>query len=115
MSDQISHDKLASYDVLLIGNDANMLGGIKVWLSMQFSIKDLGETSYILGIKIYKSTKHHVAYTLRVASRCQGFIFKLIGGVVAWNDRVNSAENRVDPLTKPVSHIAILNILERWV
>ncbi|KAL0458416.1 UNVERIFIED_CONTAM: putative transposon Ty5-1 protein [Sesamum latifolium] len=29
-------------------------GDIKAWLSTQFSIKDMGETSYILGIKIYR-------------------------------------------------------------
>ncbi|KAL0287108.1 UNVERIFIED_CONTAM: Retrovirus-related Pol polyprotein from transposon TNT 1-94 [Sesamum angustifolium] len=41
-------------DILLIGNDVKMLGDIKAWLSTQFSIKDMGEASYILGIKIYR-------------------------------------------------------------
>ncbi|KAL0444613.1 UNVERIFIED_CONTAM: Retrovirus-related Pol polyprotein from transposon RE2 [Sesamum latifolium] len=40
-------------DILLIGNDVKMLGDIKAWLSTQFSMKDMGEASYILGIKIY--------------------------------------------------------------
>ncbi|KAL0433712.1 UNVERIFIED_CONTAM: Retrovirus-related Pol polyprotein from transposon TNT 1-94 [Sesamum latifolium] len=40
-------------NILLIGNDAKMLGDIKAWLSTQFSMKDMGEASYILGIKIY--------------------------------------------------------------
>ena len=40
-------------DILLIGNDVAALQGIKVWLSSQFSMKDLGEASYILGMKIY--------------------------------------------------------------
>ncbi|KAL0402115.1 UNVERIFIED_CONTAM: hypothetical protein Slati_4241400, partial [Sesamum latifolium] len=40
-------------DILLIGNDVKMLGDIKAWLPMQFFMKDMGETSYILGIKIY--------------------------------------------------------------
>ncbi|KAL0394865.1 UNVERIFIED_CONTAM: hypothetical protein Slati_4452700 [Sesamum latifolium] len=31
-----------------------VLGDIKAWLSTQFSMKDMGEASYILGIKIYK-------------------------------------------------------------
>ncbi|KAL0458415.1 UNVERIFIED_CONTAM: Secreted RxLR effector protein [Sesamum latifolium] len=34
-------------------NDVKMLGDIKAWLSTQFSMKDMGEASYILGIKIY--------------------------------------------------------------
>ncbi|KAL0404233.1 UNVERIFIED_CONTAM: Retrovirus-related Pol polyprotein from transposon TNT 1-94 [Sesamum radiatum] len=41
-------------DILLIGNDVKMLGDIKGWLSTQFSMKDMGEASYILGIKIYR-------------------------------------------------------------
>ncbi|KAL0427934.1 UNVERIFIED_CONTAM: Retrovirus-related Pol polyprotein from transposon RE2 [Sesamum latifolium] len=35
-------------DILLIGNDVKMLRDIKAWLSTQFSMKDMGETSYIL-------------------------------------------------------------------
>ncbi|KAL0440508.1 UNVERIFIED_CONTAM: hypothetical protein Slati_2533800, partial [Sesamum latifolium] len=42
-------------DILLIGNDVKMLGDIKAWLSTQFSMKDMGEASYILGIKIYRN------------------------------------------------------------
>ncbi|KAL0448723.1 UNVERIFIED_CONTAM: hypothetical protein Slati_1428700 [Sesamum latifolium] len=40
-------------DILLDGNDVKMLGDIKAWLSIQFFMKDIGEASYILGIKIY--------------------------------------------------------------
>ncbi|KAL0400111.1 UNVERIFIED_CONTAM: hypothetical protein Sradi_2354400 [Sesamum radiatum] len=39
-------------DILLIRNDVKMMGDIKAWLSTQFSMKDMGEASYILGIKI---------------------------------------------------------------
>ncbi|KAL0345949.1 UNVERIFIED_CONTAM: hypothetical protein Sradi_4426200, partial [Sesamum radiatum] len=39
-------------DILLIENDVKMIGDIKAWLSMQFSMKDMSEASYILGIKI---------------------------------------------------------------
>ena len=41
-------------DILLIKNDIPTLQGIKVWLSSQFSMKNLGEASYILGMKIYR-------------------------------------------------------------
>ncbi|KAL0319630.1 UNVERIFIED_CONTAM: Retrovirus-related Pol polyprotein from transposon RE2 [Sesamum radiatum] len=37
-------------DILLIGNDVKMLGNIKAWLSTQFSMNDMDEASYILGI-----------------------------------------------------------------
>ncbi|KAL2248419.1 UNVERIFIED_CONTAM: hypothetical protein Sindi_2694200, partial [Sesamum indicum] len=33
-------------------NDVKMLGNVKAWLSTQFFMKDIGEASYILGIKI---------------------------------------------------------------
>ncbi|KAL0416319.1 UNVERIFIED_CONTAM: hypothetical protein Slati_3463800 [Sesamum latifolium] len=41
-------------DILLIGNDVKMLDHVKAWLSAQFSMKNIGEASYILGIKIYR-------------------------------------------------------------
>ncbi|KAL0367164.1 UNVERIFIED_CONTAM: hypothetical protein Sradi_3606500 [Sesamum radiatum] len=41
-------------DILHIGNDVKMLDDIKAWLSIQFFMKDMGEASYILGIKIYR-------------------------------------------------------------
>ena len=41
-------------DVLLLGNDIPMLQSVKAWLSLKFSMKDLGEVAFILGIKIYR-------------------------------------------------------------
>ena len=40
-------------DILLIGNDIPSLQSVKEWLS-NFSMKDLGEAAYILGVKIYR-------------------------------------------------------------
>ena len=41
-------------DILLIGNDVGTLSSVKVWLSTQFDMKDLGEASHILGIKVIR-------------------------------------------------------------
>ena len=41
-------------DILLIGNDVSVLQYVKFWLSKNFSMKDLGKETYILGIKIYR-------------------------------------------------------------
>ena len=41
-------------DKLLIGNDVSMLNSVKESLNGKFSMKDLGEAVYILGVKIYK-------------------------------------------------------------
>jgi hypothetical protein len=41
-------------DILLIGNDIEFLDGIKGYLNKSFSMKDLGEAAYVLGIKIYR-------------------------------------------------------------
>ena len=39
-------------NILLIKNDVRTLSLVKVWLSVQFDMKDLEENSYILGIKL---------------------------------------------------------------
>ena len=41
-------------DILLLENDILTLQSVKLWLSSQFFMKDLGEASYILGMKTYK-------------------------------------------------------------
>ena len=41
-------------DILLIVNDIPMLESVKTWLGKCFSMKDLGEAQYKLGIKIYR-------------------------------------------------------------
>ena len=41
-------------DILLIENDILALQRVKLWLSSQFSMKDLEEASYILEMKMYR-------------------------------------------------------------
>nr|GEV65250.1 hypothetical protein [Tanacetum cinerariifolium] len=41
-------------DILLIGNDIPTLQSVKDWLGKCFAMKDLGDATYILGIKIYR-------------------------------------------------------------
>ena len=41
-------------DILLIRNDTEFLDSIKGYLNKNFSMEDLGEAAYILGIKIYR-------------------------------------------------------------
>jgi hypothetical protein len=41
-------------DILLIGNDIPMIEAVKSSLRKSFSMKNLGEVVYILGIKIYR-------------------------------------------------------------
>jgi hypothetical protein len=40
-------------DILLIGNDIPMLESVKTSMKNSFSMKDLGEAAYILGIRNY--------------------------------------------------------------
>ncbi|KAK4411934.1 hypothetical protein Sango_0266400 [Sesamum angolense] len=40
---------------LLIENDVKILGDTKAWLSTLFSMKDLGDASFILGMKIFRN------------------------------------------------------------
>ena len=47
--------RLAGNDIELgIENDIEFLDSIKGYLNKSFSMKDLGEVAYILGIKIYR-------------------------------------------------------------
>ena len=41
-------------NILLLENDIPTLQSVKLWLSSQFSMKDLEEASYILRMKIYR-------------------------------------------------------------
>ncbi|KAG8490844.1 hypothetical protein CXB51_014047 [Gossypium anomalum] len=41
-------------DILIMGNDIPTLQSIKTWLGSCFSMKDLGEATYILEVKIYR-------------------------------------------------------------
>ncbi|KAJ9542264.1 hypothetical protein OSB04_028770 [Centaurea solstitialis] len=46
-------------DILLIGNNVSMLQDVNIWLGKCFAMKDLGNATYILGIRIYRDrTKH---------------------------------------------------------
>ena len=44
-------------DILLIGNDVGAMQSIKIWFSSHFAMKDLGEASYILRIKLFRGRK----------------------------------------------------------
>jgi Reverse transcriptase (RNA-dependent DNA polymerase) len=41
-------------DILLVSNDKNIMREIKKFLFKHFDMKDLGEASYVLGLKIYR-------------------------------------------------------------
>ena len=45
-------------NILLIGNNVGKLSDIKVWLTKQFDMKDLGEAAYVLGIRIFRDRKN---------------------------------------------------------
>ena len=45
-------------DILIIGNDVGSLTLVKMWLTKQFQMKDLGEASYVLGIRIFRDRKN---------------------------------------------------------
>jgi len=38
----------------MIGNDISLMGSVKSSLMKVFSMKDLGEATYVLGIRIYR-------------------------------------------------------------
>ena len=47
-------------DILLIGNDVAALSTVKVWLASTFDMNDLGDASYIIGIKLIRDQKRKI-------------------------------------------------------
>ena len=45
-------------DILIIRNDVGILTFIEIWLSSQFQMNDLGDASYVLGIKLMRDCKN---------------------------------------------------------
>ena len=45
-------------DILLIGNDVGALFTVKIWLTNHFAMNDLGDVSYILGIKFFQDHRN---------------------------------------------------------
>ena len=45
-------------DILLIENDVGVTSSVKVWLSSQFDMKDMGEANFIQGIKLWRDRKN---------------------------------------------------------
>ncbi|KAK4395925.1 hypothetical protein Sango_1746800 [Sesamum angolense] len=110
-------------DILLTGNDVKMLGDIKAWLSTQFFMKHMVEASYILGIKIYRDRSRRMAIAqakeVRSHHRSKHILrrYHLLREMLSRGDvrmdRVSSAENTADPLTKPMSQIAHIQHLDK--
>ena len=56
-------------DILLIGNDVGIMSLVKVWLSSQVDIKDLGKSNFILGIKLWRDCKNRMLGLSQASSR----------------------------------------------
>ena len=46
-------------DILLATNDKGLLQEAKQFLFRNFDIEDMGEVSYVIGIKIHKDRSHY--------------------------------------------------------
>ena len=47
-------------NILLIENNFEMLSKVKIQLTTQFQMKNLGEAQYVLGIKIIRDRKNKI-------------------------------------------------------
>ena len=67
--------------ILLIENDILILTSVKRLLSMKFSMKDLGEVSYILRIKVYRDRSKRIldlSQKLYIEKVLKGFSMKTL-------------------------------------
>ena len=71
-------------DILLIGNDLESLSKVKNWLASQFQMKDLGKSSYILGIQIIQDSKNKFL-ALSQASYIDKVLIKYVQNSTKWN------------------------------
>ena len=57
-------------DILLARNSKEMIDTTKRWLSSNFEIKNMGEASYVLGVKIVRDrAKKLLVYLKRLTSK----------------------------------------------
>ncbi|KAH9752839.1 hypothetical protein KPL71_014867 [Citrus sinensis] len=69
-------------DILLIVNDIGQMSSVKIWLSQNFSMKDLGDAMYILGIRIYRDRSR------RLIGLCQAkYIEKILKKFNMWDSK----------------------------
>nr|GEY86254.1 hypothetical protein [Tanacetum cinerariifolium] len=57
-------------DILIMGNNIPMLQDVKSYLGRSFAMKDLGEATYILRIKIYRDRSKRLIGSIMYAVRC---------------------------------------------
>ena len=77
-------------DILLIGNNVPLLTEVKGWLSSKFSMKDMGEAAFILGIKIYRDRSR------RLLGLSQSmYIDKVLKSLARRNPRRSSCQCRM--------------------
>ena len=59
-------------DILLAGNNKVLIDSTKGWLSSNFEMKDMGEASYVLGVKIIRDRSKRLLVYLRrpTSKRC---------------------------------------------
>src|SRR3954465_1034918 len=93
-------------DILLIGNDIDLLNSVKSYLNSKFSMKDLGEASYILDIKIYRDRSRRliglsqITYLDKILKKFKmdgskkGFLPMLQGKTLSKTQSPASAEER---------------------
>ena len=46
--------------ILIVGNDMEFVQTFKGWFSSTFDLKDMGEATYILGVKIHRNCSNRI-------------------------------------------------------
>ncbi|KAL5540923.1 hypothetical protein UlMin_044899 [Ulmus minor] len=63
------------------------LTSVKMWLTKQFQMKDLGEASYVLGIRIFRDRKNKMlalSQASYIDKILEKYVFTLNGGAIVW-------------------------------
>ncbi|GJY84478.1 retrotransposon protein, putative, ty1-copia subclass [Tanacetum coccineum] len=81
-------------DILIMGNNIPMLQDVKSWLEKCFAMKDFGEATYILGIKIYRDRSKRLigAFTPEEVRHMKRFLYASVVGSIMYAMRRNTKD-----------------------
>ncbi|GJY39534.1 retrotransposon protein, putative, ty1-copia subclass [Tanacetum coccineum] len=101
-------------DILIMGNNIPMLQDVKSYIGRCFSMKDLGEAAYILGIKIYRDRSKRlidlcqIAYIEKILKRF--YMENSKRGMIPMQEKLKFSKSQdADDMKSQTGYVFVLN------
>ena len=75
-------------DILLAGNDKEMIVATKAWLASNFEMKNMGEASYMLEVKIFRYRSRKFLGLSTLGKFLNNFICKVANPLTLLSERM---------------------------